>query len=122
MLIAAGFVRAALPAHAGVCTKEIEMVTQLLSSGGSAPSVASVAPAASTSALSSVTGGGAAASALGSGAPAASPAALESIEEAKMTDVAGDEARCMEYIGKQRNCSDWSSSQKSEVRYQRRPP
>jgi hypothetical protein len=101
LLIAASFVCVALPAHAGVCTKEIEMVTQLLSGGGAAaPSVGSVAPAApSTSALSSVTGGGAA-GALGSGAPAASPEALESVEEAKMADAAGDEASCMEYIGK----------------------
>ena len=91
LLVAASFVCVALPAHAGVCTKEIEMVTQLLSGGGSAaaPSVGSVAPAApSTSALSSVTGGGAAAG------------ALESVEEAKMADAAGDEASCMEYIGK----------------------
>jgi hypothetical protein len=101
LLIAAGFVGVALPAHAGVCTKEIEMVTQLLSGGGSAPSVGSVAPAApSTSALSSVTGGGAAAGALGSGAPATSPEALESVEQAKAADAAGDEASCMEYIGK----------------------
>src|SRR5512134_221423 len=101
LLIAAGLVCVALPAQAGVCTKEIEMVTQLLSGGGaSAPSVGSVAPAApSTSALSSVTGGGAAAGALGA-APAASPEALESVEEAKMADAAGDEASCMEYIGK----------------------
>ena len=102
LLIAASFVCVALPAHAGVCTKEIEMVTQLLSGGGgSAPSVSSVAPAApSTSALSSVTGGGAAAGALGSGVPAASPEALESVEQAKAADAAGDEAGCMEYIGK----------------------
>ena len=100
LLVAASFVCVALPAHAGVCTKEIEMVTQLLSGDGSAPSVGSVAPAApSTSALSSVTGGGAA-GALGSGAPAASPEALESVEEAKMADAAGDETSCMEYIGK----------------------
>jgi hypothetical protein len=99
LLVAASFVCVALPAQAGVCTKEIEMVTQLLSGGGSAPSVGSVAPAApSTSALSSATGGGAAA--LGSAAPAASPEALESVEEAKMADAAGDEASCMEYIGK----------------------
>jgi hypothetical protein len=102
LLIAASFVGVALPAHAGVCTKEIEMVTQLLSGGGAAaPSVSSVAPAApSTSALSSATGGGAAAGALGSGVPEASPEALESVEEAKMADAAGDEASCMEYIGK----------------------
>lgn len=102
LLVAASFVCVALPAHAGICTKEIEMVTQLLSGGGgSAPSVGSVAPAApSTSALSSVTGGGAAAGALGSSMPEASPEALESVEEAKMADAAGDEASCMEYIGK----------------------
>ena len=102
LLVAASFVCVALPAHAGVCTKEIEMVTQLLSGGGAAaPSVGSVAPSApSTSALSSATGGGAAAGALGSAAPAASPEALESVEEAKMADAAGDEASCMEYIGK----------------------
>ena len=101
LLIAASFVCVALPAHAGVCTKEIEMVTQLLSGGAAAPSVGSVAPAApSTSALSSVTGGGAAAGALGSGVPAASPEALESVEQAKAADAAGDEAGCMEYIGK----------------------
>jgi hypothetical protein len=102
LLIAASLVCVALPAHAGVCTKEIEMVTQLLSGGGaSAPSVGSVAPAApSTSALSSATGGDAAAGALGSAAPEASPEALESVEEAKMADAAGDEASCMEYIGK----------------------
>ena len=99
LLVAASFVCVALPAHAGICTKEIEMVTQLLSGGGgSAPSVGSVAPAApSTSALSSAIGGGAAA---GSGVPEASPEALESVEEAKMADAAGDEASCMEYIGK----------------------
>ena len=100
LLIAASFVCVALPAQAGVCTKEIEMVTQLLSGGGT-PSVGSVAPAApSTSALSSVTGGGAAAGALGSGVPEASPEALESVEQAKAADAAGDEASCMEYIGK----------------------
>jgi hypothetical protein len=102
LLTAAGFICAALPAQAGVCTKEIEMVTQLLSGGGaSAPSVGSVAPAApSTSALTSVAGGGAAAGALGSAAPAASPEALESVKQAKAADAAGDEASCMEYIGK----------------------
>ena len=101
LLIAASFVCVALPAHAGVCTKEIEMVTQLLSGGPAAPSVGSVAPAApSTSALSSVAGSGAAAGALGSAAPAASPDALESVEQAKVADAAGDEAGCMEYIGK----------------------
>jgi hypothetical protein len=102
LLIAASFVCVALPAHAGVCTKEIEMVTQLLNGGGaSAPSVSSVAPAArGAGALSSVTGGGAAADALGSGAPAASSEALESVEQAKVADAAGDEASCMEYIGK----------------------
>jgi hypothetical protein len=101
LLVAAGFVCVALPAQAGVCTKEIEMVTQLLSGGGSAPSVGSVAPAApSTSTLSSAVGGGAAAGALGSAAPAASPEALESVEQAKAADAAGDETSCMEYIGK----------------------
>jgi hypothetical protein len=100
LLVAASFVCVALPAHAGVCTKEIEMVTQLLSGGGT-PSVGSVAPAApSTSALSSATGGGAAAGALGAGAPTASPEALASVEQAKAADAAGDEASCMEYIGK----------------------
>jgi hypothetical protein len=95
LLVAASFVCVALPAHAGVCTKEIAMVTQLLSGGGaSAPSVGSVAPAApSTSALSSAVGGG-------SAAPEASPEALEAVEEAKTADAAGDETSCMEYIGK----------------------
>jgi len=98
LLVAASFVCVALPAQAGVCTKEIAMVTQLLSGGGSAPSVGSVAPAApSTSALSSAVGGGAAA---GATAPAASPEALEAVEEAKTADAAGDETSCMEYIGK----------------------
>jgi hypothetical protein len=32
--------------------------------------------------------------------PAASPEALESVEQAKVADAAGDEAGCMEYIGK----------------------
>ena len=41
-----------------------------------------------------------AADALASAAPAASPEALSSVEEAKMADAAGDEAGCMEYIGK----------------------
>jgi hypothetical protein len=102
LLVAASFVWVALPAHAGVCTKEIEMITQLLSGGGgSAPSVGSAAPAApGTSTLSSVAGGGAAAGALGSAAPAASPEALESVEQAKAADAAGDETSCMEYIGK----------------------
>ena len=101
LLIAASFVCVALPAHAGVCTKEIEMVTQLLSGGGAAaPSVGSVAPAApSTSALSSATGGERQ-RARWLGAPAASPEAFESVEQAKMADAAGDEASCMEYIGK----------------------
>lgn len=101
LVTAAAFVCAALPAQAGVCTKEIEMVTQLLSGGGSAPSVGSVAPAApSTSALSSAAGGGAAADALGSSAPEASPEALEAVEQAKTADAAGDETSCMDYIGK----------------------
>ena len=97
LLAAAGFVCVALPAQAGVCTKEIEMITQLLSGGGSTPSVGSVAGAApSASTLSSAVGGGAAASA----APEASPEALEAVEEAKTADAAGDETSCMEYIGK----------------------
>ena len=100
LLIAASFVCVALPAHAGVCTKEIEMVTQLLSGGGD-PRRASAAlrrrlPARARSARPPAAGGGA----LGSAAPAASPEALESVEEAKMADAAGDEASCMEYIGK----------------------
>ena len=103
VLTAAALICAAVPAHAGICTKEIEMVTQLLSGGGSAPSVGSAAPAvpstSSAGALSAVTGGGAA-GALGSGAPAPSPEALESVEQAKVADAAGDEASCMEYIGK----------------------
>ena len=84
LLVAASLVCVALPAQAGVCSKEIEMVSQLLGGGGaSAPSVGSVAPAApSTGALSSVT------------------EALESVEQAKAADAAGDEASCMEYIGK----------------------
>ena len=94
LLIAASLVCVALPAQAGVCTKEIEMITQLLSGGGT-PSVGSVAPAApSTSALSSAVGGKAAPT------PEASPEALEAVEEAKTADAAGDESSCMEYIGK----------------------
>jgi hypothetical protein len=94
LLVASGFICVALPAEAGVCTKEIEMITQLLSGGGTS-SGGSVAPAApSTSALSSAVGGG------GAAAPAASPEALEAVEEAKTADAAGDEASCMDYIGK----------------------
>jgi hypothetical protein len=101
LLTAAGFTCAALPAHAGVCTKEIEMVTKLLSGGGS-PSVGSAASAVpstnSAGALSAVTGGGGA-GALGSGA-AASPEALTSVKQAQAADAAGDETSCMEYISK----------------------
>ena len=102
LLMAAGLVCAAAPAHAGPCTQEIEMVTKVLGGGGmSAPSVGSAAPAVpstgSTSTLGAVTGGGAAGT-LGSGA--ASPEALSAVEQAKTADAAGDEASCMEYIGK----------------------
>src|SRR4030095_6948821 len=107
LLIALGFVCAAVPVHAGPCSKEIDMVTKFLGGSGggaSVPRVGSAAPAVSstnsTSALSAVTGGGATAGALGSGTSAASPEALGAVQQAQTADAAGDETSCMEYIGK----------------------
>jgi hypothetical protein len=107
LLIAAGFICVAVPAQAGPCTKEIDMVMKFINGGGgSAASLGSAASSASsmnsTSALSAVTGGGSAAGALGSGtaASAASPEALSAVDQAKTADAAGDETSCMEYIGK----------------------
>ena len=96
LLIAAGVVVAAVPAYAGPCSKEIEMVTQLLSGGGGSMSSLGGATSAvpSTGTLGAVTGGS------GAAAPAASPEALESVEQAKQADAAGDETSCMEYITK----------------------
>lgn len=101
LLIAAGFVVASNAAQAGPCSKEIEMVTQFLKGGGTAPSVGAAAPAlSSTESLSAVAGAGAAAGALGGKTPAASPEALSSLKQAQAADAAGDETSCMEYIGK----------------------
>ena len=100
VLIAAGFVCAALPAHAGVCTKEIAMVTKLLGGGGLGSVAPTVPSAGSTSTLSTVTGGGAASGALGSGATSVANAkqATEAVDQAKVADAAGDETSCMDYI------------------------
>lgn len=106
LLIAAGFICVAVPAQAGPCSKEIDMVMKFVNGGGSAASVGGAASSTSsmnsTSALSAVTGGGSAAGALGSGAAAsaASPEALSAVDQAKTADAAGDETSCMEYIGK----------------------
>jgi hypothetical protein len=106
LLIAAGFICVAIPAQAGPCSKEIDMVMKFINGGGgSAASVGSAASSASSmdssNALSAVTGGSAA-GALGSGAAAsaASPEALSAVDQAKTADAAGDETSCMEYIGK----------------------
>jgi hypothetical protein len=111
LLASAVLIGAALPAEAGVCTREIEMVSKLLGGGGaSVPSVGSAAPAvpstSSSSTLGAVTGGGAAgalgssAPSVGGAAPGASTEALESVELAREADAAGDEASCMDHIGK----------------------
>ena len=94
LLVAAGFICTALPAHAGVCTKEIAAVSKLLS-GDFSGAAAAAAPSTSTAgALSAVTGGGS------TNAPSA--AAVEqasgAVEQAKTADAAGDETSCMEYI------------------------
>ena len=96
LLIAAGLVCAALPAHAGICTKEIAMVTKLLGGGGLGSAAPAVPSAGSTSTLSTVTGGGA----LGSGATSVANAkqATEAVDQAKVADAAGDETSCMDYI------------------------
>ena len=94
LLVAASFVCVALPAHAGICTKEIAAVSKLLS-GDFAGAAAAAAPSTSTAgALSAVTGSG------GTSAPSA--AAVEqasgAVDQAKAADAAGDETSCMEYI------------------------
>lgn len=101
LLIAAGFICIAVPAQAGPCSKEIDMVMKFINGGGGS-AASSASSMNSTSALSAVTGGGSAAGALGSGAAAsaASPEALSAVDHAKTADAAGDETSCMEYIGK----------------------
>lgn len=101
LLIATGLVLASASAHAGPCSKEIEMVTQFLNGGGSATSLGSAAPAVpSTESLNTMAGAGAATGALGGKTPSASPEALDAVTKAKTADAAGDEASCMEYISK----------------------
>ena len=97
LLIAASCIFVVVPAYAGPCSKEIAMVTQLLSGGGSAPSLGSAASTVtSTGTLSGVAGGTSA----GSTKRAVSPEALDAVDQAKKADAAGDEPTCMEYITK----------------------
>ena len=100
LLIATGLVLASASAHAGPCSKEIEMVTQFLNGGGSAASSLGGAAVPSTESLNTMAGSGAATGALGGKAPSASPEALSSLKQAQTADAAGDETSCMEYIGK----------------------
>lgn len=94
ILTAAVLACAALPAQAGVCTKEIAAVSKLLSGDFSGAAAAAMPSTSTAGALSAVTGGG------GTNAPSA--AAVEqasgAVEQAKTADAAGDETSCMEYI------------------------
>ena len=96
VLVAASFVCVSLPAHAGICTKEIAAVSKLLGGDFSGAAAAAMPSTGGAGALSAVTGGGA------TNAPSA--AAVEqasgAVEQAKTADAAGDETSCMEYIGK----------------------
>lgn len=97
-LTAAGFICAALPAQAGVCTNEIAMISKMLSGGGLGSAASAMPSTGSTSALGAVTGGGAATTALGSADPAAVKQATAAVDQAKQADAAGNETSCMEYI------------------------
>jgi hypothetical protein len=94
ILAAAVLACAALPAHAGVCTKEIAAVSKLLSGDFSGAAAAAMPSTSTAGAMSAVTGGG------GTNAPSA--AAVEqasgAVEQAKTADAAGDETSCMDYI------------------------
>jgi hypothetical protein len=85
LLIASSFTFAAAPAYAGPCSKEIEIVTQLMSGGGSASTLGTAASAVLSSGAEEA-------------APATDPKALFALQEAKKADAAGDEPTCMEYI------------------------
>ena len=85
LLIASSFTFAAAPAYAGPCSQEIDVVTQLVSGGGSASSLGTAASAVLASGAEEA-------------APATDPKALFAWQEAKKADAAGDEPTCMEYI------------------------
>lgn len=94
-LLAAGFVCAALPAQAGICTNEIAMISKMLSGGGLGSAASAMPSTGSTSALGAVTGG-----TMSSGAtnPTTVKQATKAVDQAKEADAAGDETSCMEYI------------------------
>ena len=85
LLIASSFIVVAAPAFAGPCSKEIEAVTQVLSSGGSTSSLGTAASTILTSSAEEAV-------------PATNPKAYYALQQAKEADHAGDEPTCMEYI------------------------
>jgi len=85
LLIASSCIIVAAPAFAGPCSKEIGVVSQVLSSGGSTSSLGTAASTLLTSSAEE-------------SAPATDPKAYFALQQAKKADHAGDEPTCMDYI------------------------